>query len=88
MPQMQEPALDSQDMEETEEALNNLSEEVVAEAPAESESGNVTLDFRDADFRNVLKILSYKSGVNIVAGPEVTGLITIKLQEVPWQKAL
>ncbi|MFA5259628.1 MAG: type IV pilus secretin PilQ [Candidatus Omnitrophota bacterium] len=53
-----------------------------------SEEGNVSLDFRDADIQNVLRILSYKSGVNIVAGPEVTGLITIKLQEVPWQKAL
>ncbi len=53
-----------------------------------SEGGNVSLDFRDADIQNVLRILSYKSGVNIVAGPEVTGLITIKLQDVPWQKAL
>ena len=53
-----------------------------------SDEGNVSLDFRDADIQNVLRILSYKSGVNIVAGPEVTGLITIKLQDVPWQKAL
>ncbi len=53
-----------------------------------SDEGHVSLDFRDADIQNVLRILSYKSGVNIVAGPEVTGLITIKLQDVPWQKAL
>lgn len=50
--------------------------------------GNVSLDFRDADIQNVLRILSYKSGINIVAGPEVTGLVTIKLQDVPWQTAL
>jgi len=53
-----------------------------------SSDGNVSLDFRDADIQNVLRILSYKSGVNIVAGPEVTGLVTIKLKEVPWKKAL
>jgi type IV pilus assembly protein PilQ len=53
-----------------------------------SEQGTVSLDFRDADIQNVLRILSYKSGVNIVAGPEVTGQVTIKLQDVPWQKAL
>ena len=44
-----------------------------------SDTGEVSLDFRDADIQNVLKILSYKSGVNIVAGPEVTGVVTIKL---------
>ena len=53
-----------------------------------SQEGNVSLDFRDADIQNVLRILSYKSGVNIVTGPEVTGLVTIKLKDVPWQKAL
>ncbi len=50
--------------------------------------GNVTLDFRDADIRNVLRILAYKSGVNIVPGPEVTGQVTIQLTDVPWEQAL
>ena len=30
----------------------------------------------------------FKSGVNIVAGPEVAGVVTIKLDDVPWQQAL
>ena len=55
---------------------------------AVSGNGLVSLDFQDADIRNVLKVLSYKSGVNIVAGPEVTGVVTIQLTDVPWQKAL
>ncbi|MCR4336283.1 MAG: type IV pilus secretin PilQ [Candidatus Omnitrophica bacterium] len=55
---------------------------------SDEKEGNVSLDFRDADIQNVLRILSYKSGVNIVAGPEVTGLVTIQLKDVPWQKAL
>jgi len=50
--------------------------------------GNVTLDFKDAEITNVLRILSYKSGVNIVAGSEVTGPVTIRLTDVPWEKAL
>ncbi len=53
-----------------------------------SDEGLISLDFRDAEIQNVLRVLSYKSGVNIVAGPEVTGLVTIKLQDVPWQRAL
>lgn len=51
-------------------------------------SGNVTIDFKDAGIHNVLRILSFKSGTNIVAGKEVTGTITIRLVDVPWEKAL
>ena len=54
----------------------------------ETAPGNVTMDFKDADINNVLRILSYKSGMNIVAGKDVTGLITIRLTDVPWEKAL
>ena len=52
------------------------------------DDGTVSLDFREADIRNILRILAYKSGVNIVAGPEVTGVVTIQLDHVPWQRAL
>jgi len=58
-----------------------------AGAPTTQE-GNVSFDFRDADIRNVFRILSFKSGVNIVAGPEVTGVVTMKLDDVPWKQAL
>ena len=51
-------------------------------------SENITLDFNEADIRNVLKIISYKSGVNIVTTPEVIGNITRRLVDVPWEKAL
>jgi len=49
---------------------------------------NVTLDFKDADIRNVLKILAQKSGINIVATPDVVGTVTIKLADVPWDRAM
>ena len=51
-------------------------------------SHNVTLDFKDADILNVLRIISLKSGVNIVAGPDVRGPVTIRLTDVPWERAL
>jgi len=53
-----------------------------------SDSGLVSLDFRDADIRIVLKGLALKSGVNIVTSPEVTGVVTINLKDVPWKEAL
>jgi type IV pilus assembly protein PilQ len=50
--------------------------------------GLVSLDFQDADIHNVLKVLAFKSGVNIVISPEVNGTVTIQLTDVPWQRAL
>ncbi len=59
------------------------------QAKAEEDKNNtVTLDFKDADIQNVLRVLAYKSGVNIVAGKEVVGTITIRLVDVPWEQAL
>ena len=51
-------------------------------------SENITLDFKDADIKSVLRIIAYKSGVNIVSTPEVRGTITIRLKDVPWEQAL
>jgi type IV pilus assembly protein PilQ len=51
-------------------------------------SRNVTLDFKEADILLVLRLLSLKSGTNIVAGPEVAGTVTVRLNDVPWDKAL
>lgn len=81
---------------ETQEAAVPMGEPAAKEEPKEqlavvddlSASDNVTLDFKDADIRNVLKIISFKSGANIVATPEVMGNITIRLVDVPWEKAL
>ncbi len=74
-------------------AGNAVSEEVTQTAPSvvsgkTTASGNVSVDFKDADINNVLRILSLKSQVNIVAGPEVKGTVTIRLEDVPWEKAL
>ncbi len=53
-----------------------------------SAAGNVTFDFKEADILNVLKIISYKSGVNIVTTPDVIGNVSIRLTDVPWEVAL
>ncbi len=48
----------------------------------------ISLDFKDAEITTVLRVLSMKSNVNIVTGPEVKGLVSVRLDDVPWQKAL
>ena len=45
----------------------------IAEEANPAGQGNVTLDFKEADIANVLKIISLKSGVNIVTTPDVSG---------------
>jgi type IV pilus assembly protein PilQ len=52
------------------------------------QTDTITLDFKDADIHNVLKIMSQKSGINIVATPDVIGTISIKLVDVPWDRAM
>lgn len=83
MPAVSDEAPVEQPEVSAEEAAPAVAAEMAA-APA----GTVTLDFRDADIQNVLRILAFKSGVNIVTGPEVTGLVTIQLRDVPWEQAL
>jgi type IV pilus assembly protein PilQ len=55
---------------------------------AQSEESNITLDFKDADIQSVLRILSEKGNVNIVSAKDVVGTVTMRLADVPWQKAL
>ena len=59
-----------------------------AEESIPAAQGNVTLDFKEADITNVLKIISLKSGVNIVTTPDVAGNVSVRLSDVPWEIAL
>jgi type IV pilus assembly protein PilQ len=54
----------------------------------ESEKGKLNISFRNADIRNVLRLISEKSGVNIIAARDVTGSITVSLENVEWDDAL
>jgi len=50
--------------------------------------GNVTVNFKDADIAAVLNYLSEVSGVDIVTSPDVTGTVTLRLTDKPWDVAL
>ncbi len=60
----------------------------VSQSAPELPDGYVSLDFKDAEIQSVLRVIALKSGVNIVAGPEVEGRVTMRLKDVPWEKAL
>jgi type IV pilus assembly protein PilQ len=48
----------------------------------------LTLNFQDIETRAVLQLLADASGQNIVVSDTVTGNVTLRLQNVPWDQAL
>ncbi len=48
----------------------------------------VTLEFADAEVRKIFQLLSEVSNKNFVLGDDVTGAISLKLVNVPWDQAL
>ena len=48
----------------------------------------ISLDFRDAEIRSVLRFIAEFAGLNIVMGADVKVRITIRLVDIPWDQAL
>ena len=48
----------------------------------------ISLDFKDVPIMDVLRLIAEVSELNIIAGDEVKGTITLRLVEVPWDQAL
>ncbi len=48
----------------------------------------ISLDFANADIRNILKLIGEVSKLNLVWGPEVKGTVSMRLKNVPWDQAL
>ncbi len=72
-----------------------VSQAAPAAAPVPAAAGSpafsgrrLSLDFKDAEVNDILRLISEVSGLNFVAGPEVVGKVTIKLADVPWDQAL
>lgn len=48
----------------------------------------ISLDLVDADIKNVIRLIADLTGMNIVVDPDVTGKITLKVEQVPWDQVL
>ena len=48
----------------------------------------LSLNFQNIEIRNIISILAEFTGQNMVAGEDVSGNITLKLDDVPWDEAL
>ncbi len=48
----------------------------------------ITLEFKDADVVNLLRILAAESNRNMVVGDDVKGKVSVSLRNVTWEQAL
>jgi len=75
-------------------SLNFVPESVAARGKGAGEgefsySGEkVTFDFKDIDIRNALKLIAEMSDLNIIMSDDVSGTLTMRLVDVPWDQAL
>ncbi|MFN0252027.1 MAG: hypothetical protein ACKV2T_34440 [Kofleriaceae bacterium] len=46
------------------------------------------LDVKDADIRDVFRLLADTGKINIVVSDDVTGRVTMRLNNVPWDQIL
>ncbi len=77
--------------------VNLVPEDVAREgrAVAAAEEGKlaytgqkVSFDFKDIDIRNALKLIAEMSDLNIIMSDDVSGTLTMRLVDVPWDQAL
>src|SRR5512141_33252 len=61
---------------------------VVDPSKKEYKGERLTLNFQDIEARAVLQLLAETSGQNIVVSDSVSGNVTLRLQNVPWDQAL
>ncbi len=47
----------------------------------------ISMDFKDADIKNVLRLISDISGLNLIVSDNVKGNVTLRLEAIPWDEA-
>lgn len=59
-----------------------------AQAAGRFTGRRIDLDLKDADIHNILRLLADVGRVNIVTADDVSGNVTIRMRNVPWDQAL
>ncbi len=92
--------LESQSDSEGLAAASKVDQDAAAEDDIDAEVGEllaegprytgrlISLDLQDTDIDNALRIIAEVSNLNIIASDEVTGKVTLRLIDVPWDQAL
>jgi len=68
--------------------LTDVEKEKLEKTRVKYTGERLSLNFQDIEIRSVISILAEFTGQNMVAGEDVSGNITLKLDDVPWDEAL
>jgi type IV pilus assembly protein PilQ len=68
--------------------LSNEEKDALDRVRVKYKGDRLSLNFQEIDIRSVIAILAEFTGQNVVAGDDVNGTITLKLDDVPWDEAL
>jgi len=66
----------------------DLDNDDIDSAPRQSSAPNISFDFKDADIKNVLRLIADISGKNMIISETVSGRVTVKLDNIPLDEAL
>ena len=67
---------------------DNTYRSVHYESPKLYTGERISLDFQNAEIHNIIRIIGEVSGKNIIVSDAVSGRVTLKLKDVPWDQAL
>lgn len=59
-----------------------------ADGKAKYSGEKLSLNFQNVEVRSVLQVIADFTGLNIIASDTVTGNLTLRLRDVPWDQAL
>jgi type IV pilus assembly protein PilQ len=83
----QEPAL-SANLSQEPPQDQRYQPKTIAERETKYTGEIITLKFKDADLRDVILYLGEFAKLNVVFDPEVRGIVTCNLVDIPWDQAL
>lgn len=71
-------------------AVGSVSREVAHHSPNPSDfvGDHISLNFQDIEVRSVLQLIADFTELNLVASDSVSGRMTLRLHDVPWDQAL
>jgi type IV pilus secretin PilQ/predicted competence protein len=82
-------AWDDQESQDTEESSQlSFLTQTIAGGEIQYKGEPMDFDFKNADLENVLLFFAKVSGLSVVIDPGVTGTVTARMYQVPWDQAL
>jgi len=76
------------DIPRSEDKKPSLASEVETEKPKLYIGAKISLDFMNADVREVFRVIGNTAQREIIPSDEVEGMITLRLIDIPWDQAL